>query len=160
MRKVEYVTETTIQDETGQVIEKLEQTIVKLPSEPPYMKFYFEEVHRLFDLKDSSEIVLIELAMNSNFEGLISIGKRAKEIIMQRRNMKKQTIDNALQDLNKKGLIKRVSRGEYEINPHIFAKGDWANIKNRRKYFDNGMEINVNIKINKNAKRTVKLKVV
>ena len=40
-----------------------------------------------------------------------------------------QTISNALSQMSKAGILKRIETGVYALNPLLFGKGDWRDIQ-------------------------------
>lgn len=160
MKKILYQNIQTVMDNsTGEILNTKDVSIIQIPPEPPYLKLYFAEVSRLFDLQPLVSSVLLELAFRSGYDGVVGIGKRIKEIIAKNIGSKFQSVDNAITILTKKGLITRIGRGEYEIDPNIFAKGDWKIIQERRnKYKDRlkTLQMVFNIEITNDGKRTIK----
>ena len=45
-------------------------------------------------------------------------------------------LDMAIQTWTKNNVLKRVARGTYQINPWLFGKGEWRDIKGLRATFD------------------------
>jgi hypothetical protein len=45
-------------------------------------------------------------------------------------------LSNKIQALCKSGLIKVVSKNEYEANPYFFGRGSWVDIYNKRRKGD------------------------
>jgi len=159
MGKVKFLeTHTSYDSDTGEV-KNLETTqVIFLPAEPPYVKLYIAEISRLHDLQSSAAKVLQELACGSGFDGKFAIGKRIKEQIALNIGSKLQTVENSINQLVKSGLIMRIGRAEYEINPDLFAKGDWRSIKNRRNSYKERLkdiEMSFKIKVSSSGKRTV-----
>ena len=50
------------------------------------------------------------------------------------------TLDNALSKLVKSEIIARESKGVYKLNPYIFGRGSWQNIKEIRATWSYGEE--------------------
>jgi hypothetical protein len=67
---------------------------------------------------------------------LIVLNTFVKEDIIERLEIKMNTLDHALSKLVKSGIIKRIGTGTYQGNPHMFGRGEWADIKAIRATFD------------------------
>jgi hypothetical protein len=46
-----------------------------------------------------------------------------------------KSVNNAITEYVKAGILIRAGRAEYELNPHLFAKGEWRSIRERRSSF-------------------------
>ncbi|MCX7114077.1 MAG: hypothetical protein NTX45_29200 [Proteobacteria bacterium] len=46
-----------------------------------------------------------------------------------------RSIDNGITEFAKREILPRVGWAEYELNPHLFAKGGWKEIRERRLQF-------------------------
>lgn len=153
-----YKSEKSFLNSEGVIDSSIEYTVTKIPQEPPYVKLYVNEISRLYDLRSLQKEVLLELATRSGYTGEVSLGPRLKSSIAFRLNTTLPTLDNTLSFLVKKGLMKRVGRGEFLLDPHIFARGDWKDILERRatyKEINSGFVMNFKVKINAKGKREV-----
>ena len=143
--------------ETGELKESISSRTHYLPPEPEFIKVYIERINMLYELPKGCPNLIYELASKMDYDGIISIGSATKTKICDRLNIKKQTFDNYIQKLLKKSLIRRVSRGEYELHPNIFAKGQWSQIHNRRRKWTGA---NIHIFLNSKGKETIKGKLI
>ena len=46
-----------------------------------------------------------------------------------------QSLRNSIGKLVKAGVIQNTGRGEYQVNPFLFARGEWKNIVEQRQEF-------------------------
>lgn len=60
----------------------------------------------------------------------VTLSPRKRDRICQQLNITKQSLANNLHKLAKVDAVRSVGRGEYQLNPELFAKGSWADIKN------------------------------
>lgn len=121
---------------TGQINKTTKTVTSRVPQEPPYVKLYLDDIAVLHNLPKGSSSLLHELLRQVNYEGLINLNSSVKTKIANALNFKnKQSVDNGLGKLCKEGLLRSVDRGVYEVNPHLFGKGDWATIFLRRQNF-------------------------
>lgn len=136
MAKTTYQQEIIVTDvESGDTRAIKETTIVRLPSEPPFIKLYVEDLSHFIGLKGKHKDVVFELIKKLDFEGMITLTPRTRQAIGERLGITDQSFRNYLSDVVKTGLFKRVSHNEFEVNPHYFARGDWASVYDRRKEF-------------------------
>lgn len=116
-------------------------TKVRLPSEPPFVKLYIEDLSKLLNVKDAPKNLLLMLVQKLDYEGFISITPFDRERIANRLGINKQTLANYLQKLIKSNIIRNIGRGAFQVNPHLFAKGDWAQIIQQREAYNMGLEL-------------------
>lgn len=121
--------------ETGEVEKTTRETVYNIPGEEPaYVKVYLQDIELLYSLPDSSHRVLFELLKRLDFEGNINLNSTNKKAIINAVGWKSiGVLDNYLSNhLIKKGIFKREGTGVYLPNPHLFGRGKWTEIKNRR----------------------------
>jgi hypothetical protein len=135
-KKILQVVETHMVDhETGTVKESTTEQVVRIPAEPPYVKLYLEDLGRLLDLPAGPRDILYSLARKMDYDGLISLTAAGRQRIADAHGLKIQTLNNYLSTLVKRDVLKLIGRGEFEMNPQLFAKGDWREIQRRRAAF-------------------------
>ena len=71
-----------------------------------------------------------------DYENMITLTSRSKKEIAERIGIKIQTFDNYLKKLTEVDILRRVARGEYKVNPNIFARGEWMKITKRREEWE------------------------
>lgn len=118
---------------TGEVDEVQHTNIVKLPTEPPYIKLYLEDLQKVYNLPNNT--ILYELLKRMNYEGEVVLNSSEKKKICLTLNIKNQTIDNYIGKLKKAGVFKSIDTGTFIPNPNLFGRGDWLTILSRRKTF-------------------------
>lgn len=114
--------------ETGELIEtELEDTkefTTRVKSEYFFMTFLagMDAIENISTLTERK--VLDSLNRYADFNtGIVQITKSVRDKIMQRANLKYQTVNNSLSSLNKKGFIK-LTDGECVINHKYFWRGE------------------------------------
>lgn len=124
-------------DLTGEIKSRQSNVIElqKLPSEPEYIKLYIDDIGRLHGLKPMTREVLLYVAAASGFDGVATITARRKARIALTIGTTAAVVSNALTECVKAGLLRRVAHGEYEPDPHLFGRGSWAEIRERRARF-------------------------
>ncbi|MGZ8317548.1 MAG: hypothetical protein ACXWVD_00465 [Telluria sp.] len=136
MAKVERI--TTVKNElTGEIVSQESKVVNIRPmeAEPAFIKLYIEDLGRLFQLQAGHQEILTFVAASVDYEGVVSLAIGRKARIAATLNCSIKSIDNAICEFVKRGILARIGRGEYELDPNLFAKGEWRNIRERRKTF-------------------------
>ena len=136
MSRVERV-ETIVDGLTGELLSEQRNVIAfnPMPPEPAYVKLYIEDLGKLLDLQSGHRDILLHVAANVAYDGLVSMTTLRKNRIAAVLNCSIRSIDNAITEFVKREILTRVGRAEYELNPHLFAKGSWKDIRERRLKF-------------------------
>lgn len=149
-RRITHQTETTHFDHnTGEVSSETHTTTVRLPPEPPFVKMYLNDISAILDVKEGPKRLMYELAKRIDYEGYVTLNSAIKKKIRANLPVIKKVdgestesplsdgaFRNYLSELCKKNILRRVDTGLYEMNPHLFAKGEWASISKRRGNFE------------------------
>lgn len=127
----------TVDQLTGEVLQERSNvfSIEKLPTEPEYIKLYVTEIGRLHGLKSGHRDILLYVASMVAYDGCVMLNVRRKAQIAATLRIAAKSIDNALSEFVKAGLLIRLGRGDFELNPFLFGKGDWKSIRERREAF-------------------------
>ncbi len=130
-------TESVIDNSTGEVLSQQSKIIHVRPidPEPDYIKLYIGDLGRLNSLTPAATEILLYIAATVDYDGFVSLTAHKKARIALTCGCSPKTIRNAIVEYVKSGLLTRVGRAEYELNPHLFAKGKWRTIRERRKKF-------------------------
>lgn len=126
-----------VNDLTGEVLRQVSNVVElqKLPPEPAYIKLYIDDIGRLHGLKPITREVLLYLAANMGYDGVSSLTPRRRAMIALTIGTTAQVVSNSLGECVRAGLARIVARGEYELSPALFARGAWADIRERRLRF-------------------------
>lgn len=137
-------------DEDGEVHRSATvTTITKLPKEPDYIKLYIDDIGHLMGIQEGHRSILLYIAASVGYDGFVTLTLARKSRIAATVGMAVKTVDNAISALVKADILRREGRCEYELNPSLFARGDWAHIRERREAF------NLNIAYSKSGRRVV-----
>lgn len=134
--------ERTITTE-GEVISQKE---VYKTKEPDFVKLYLDCVLQLKGLQKGLNPILIEFVKYMSYADINSVGggqvifmnKMLKETVAKSLGVSLKRIEQAITQFVKAGIFKRLAVATYQVNPNIFGKGDWSDIKNIRATFDFG----------------------
>ena len=110
--------------------------VLRFDREPDYVKLYINDISKIFSLPDSVQPLIIQLAKSMTYDGFVYMTKSSRERIGKTLGINEKTIRNRLTVLCNSGILKRVGNAEYEMNPNLFAKGDWPTIYKRRQEFE------------------------
>ena len=131
MATITYKTDN-IDYSTGEVVTRSVTKKFK-NDEPSYIKLYLQDIAYLHDIPKGAEVVLKELLKLVTYGTQeITVLSHHKKQIEKETGLAIKTIDSRIQDLANKGIIERVSRGVYTLNPYLFGKGDWKTIDQLR----------------------------
>lgn len=111
-------------------------TITKLPKEPDYIKLYIDDIGHLMGIQEGHRSILLYIAASVGYDGFVTLTLARKARIAATVGMAVKSVDNAISALVKADILRREGRCEYELNPSLFAKGDWAHIRERREAFN------------------------
>lgn len=111
-------------------------TITKLPKEPDYIKLYIDDIGYLMGIQEGHRTILLYIAASVGYDGFVTLTLARKARIAATVNMAVKTIENAITNFLKIGILRREGRCEYQLNPSLFAKGEWKHIRERREAFN------------------------
>jgi hypothetical protein len=129
--------ETVMDVLTGELLSERKNVIAfnPMPPEPAYVKMYIEDLGKVLDLQSGHRDILLHVAATVAYDGLVSMTTLRKSRIASALKCSTRSIDNAISEFVKREILLRVGRAEYELNPHLFAKGSWKEIRERRLQF-------------------------
>lgn len=151
-------TKQTVDHQTGEVTMVENTKIGFVDREPDYVKLYVKDVGALKGIRHTSNKVLMEIIGQMGYNNLFIAYAPIKRNMCQILDMKMSTLNMAIDDLYKKDILIRMERGVYLVDPQLFARGKWSDIKNLRLMIEYDTETNKRI-IKSNAPEQLKLKV-
>ena len=107
-------------------------------SEGLHAKTYPALDDKLLDLSITSIRLFSKLTHMMDFadnEQIVRIDKTVRQQLMRHLGVKMAMIDHSLRQLRDNGLIRRLSRGVYAVNPFYASRGKWGDVKILRKRF-------------------------
>lgn len=119
-------------DSEGNFMSRKQTNVSAFEKEPPYVKVYLEDIGRLNGLDPAEQKLVNELVFNMGYNNVVPSYKPVKEMIAQRIGVSLSTVNNCIQSLYKKGVLIRKARGFYIMDPNIFGRGSWKDVKNIR----------------------------
>lgn len=125
-----------VDNETGEVLETTTETEkVIYDKEPDYVKLYLKDIIRLKDLPPASEKLLMLIVKHMGYNNLFQAYKPIKLVICKQLNISINTLNQQISNLKKAGILvpmDEYGRGLYLVDPDLFARGNWNDIKNLR----------------------------
>ena len=109
-------------------------------TEPHFVKLYINDICKLNDIPKLGNAVLNELLPLMNYQNEIVLNAGVKRRIVESLNTSRASLDNSLTKLVKSDILRRVDTGIFKLNPFLFGKGSWGDIKNIRVEWNYGKE--------------------
>ena len=125
-------TSTIIDAETGEVKKMTSTEIGGKESEPPFVKLYINDISRLIDLSPASSKLLYLLIRHLPYNNMVAMYKPIKDQMVKDLKIEISTLNNSINELNKKGILIRQARGLYILDPDQFGRGSWHDVKKLR----------------------------
>ena len=132
--------ETEVDYQTGEVTRR--KHTVQFEPEPNYIKLYLDclgvfsgnagwsvSLNEIF-------IELLKLVSYADDDQLVTVNAYVKKRIAEKTGKSVRRIEQALQSWIDNKVLFRVARGTYQLNPYLFGRGDWRDVKNLRSSID------------------------
>ena len=131
------ITEKHIDTLSGEIISDKTKTVDtrRIPDEPSYIKFYIDDLSLLNRLTAGETRILLYIAANASYQGEVLLPLAIKKRIAHHAEISVQAVSNGITKFCRKTLLKRIDTGLYELNPELFARGRWRDIRERRHAF-------------------------
>lgn len=127
-RVTNLIQRTEVDGETGEMKQFEEEKTINYGSEPNFIKVYLNDLLYISDLPKGLNSVLYALLKRMSYGNQIVINASLKRQIGKEINRSVSTINNAITMFVKGKLLFRIDTGLYEVNSHIFGKGEWKDI--------------------------------
>lgn len=132
-----------IDSETGEILSQESEEIKTKAKEPDFVKVYLNTVMTFQGIKNISSDFLICLcnyityANDEKTQMRVIINKMIKDEMSIKLNIKINMIEKYIRKSVEAGILfKTEYRGTYIVNPFLFARGEWKNIKSLQTEFD------------------------
>ena len=127
-----------IDRETGEILHEEHITERKCESEPDFIKLYIDDLGTLMGLTPAEMGLALNMAKNMTYAddelgSCVFMTGLLKKKICETVGIKNNTVINRLLlQLKNKGIIYRVDRSVYRMNPYFFGRGTWKDIEKIR----------------------------
>lgn len=131
-------TKTIIDHQTGEIIQTEHNQKSFVEREPDYVKLYLEDIARLKDLPPSASSLMTLIIKSMGYNNLFFAFKPLKEMFCEELKMPLNTLNKQIERLKNTGILLPIpnKRGCYLVDPNLFARGKWEDIKQLRLIID------------------------
>ena len=129
---IKEISTVTVDKETGEILNSNDYKERKVETEPDFIKIYLDDIAKLSNLPKGCSSVMYHLLRYMTYENVIVLNSFIKKSIATYLETNTQVLDHQIVELTKQGIICRVGRGTYFVNPNLFGKGKWQDIRNMR----------------------------
>jgi hypothetical protein len=132
-KKVSKEVQETVTNDDG---EKLFQKHIQesyVSKEPDYVKVYLDNILLINNLPSGIQKTLNVLLKRMAYDNIVVLNAYIKKQMAQELGFSTvQSLNNNINKLVKEGIMNRKGTGTYEMNPFLFGRGSWENIKQIR----------------------------
>ena len=134
----------TVDNTTGEVIR--EEYVYKRSAEPHYVKLYIDCLCDFKGISKSLNPILLGFVKRMSYANpdkefggqILYLNAAFKKVVAAECGVTVKRVDQAITDFVKSGIFARVATATYQVNPEMFGRGRWKDIKNIRAKFDFG----------------------
>lgn len=134
MDKKRLLKETITKDEEGYTQQNVKEFCV--PQEPPFVKLYLDDIAKVNGLTGVQLSILFYLIKTVSYANApkpevpqgITLIAATKNQIAESLSISVETVNKAIQEFHKKGILLRKERALWILNPMLFGKGSWKDI--------------------------------
>jgi hypothetical protein len=120
-------------NETGEILSTLNSRTFVEEVEPKFVKVYMEDLMYLEKMPLGYGAILWQLVRLMNFEtNVVNLTPQLREDITKNLGCSIHSVNQAISSFMKIGLISSTRRGTYVMNPYVFGKGSWQDVKKIR----------------------------
>jgi hypothetical protein len=132
-KKIKKEIKETVTNEDG---EKLHQKHIEeayISKEPDFIKVYLDNILLINNLPSGIQKTLNVLLKRMAYDNVVVLNAYIKKEMAKELDFKTvQSLNNNINKLVKEGIMFRKGTGTYEMNPFLFGRGSWENIKKIR----------------------------
>jgi len=139
-----------VDNKTGEIITDVHRTVKKVQKTPDFVMLFTEGVGYLVNAKlTKQEMAVLMLYISryvSHYENTLLIDKGTKEVVAEELRTTVNFVNKTISKLHKTKII--IKDKHYKLNPYIFGKGNWNEIRRLRQeiIIDWDFENNISIK--------------
>lgn len=121
-----------------------------------FVYMFTDDVTRVLGLKQSQTDLLKVMTANMDYRNVVRITSPDRKEWSEMLGIGRQTLNLALSELMKRGLVLRKGQGHYVVDPELFNKGTLKDIDEKIRTFNAHFHVKYEMK-NDGIKRTVKI---
>ena len=143
-------TKTIIDHQTGEIIQTEHNQKGFVEKEPDYVKLYLQDMARLNNLPPSASSLMTLIIRSMRYNNLYFAFKPLKEMFCEELKMPMNTLNKQIDNLRKANILLPIpnKRGCYLVDPNLFARGSWNDIKQLRLIIDYNIDGSRNLSSN------------
>lgn len=129
--------------ETGEILSQTSEEIKTKAKEPDFVKVYLNTIMTFNGIKNITTDFLLMLcnyityANNEKTQMRCILNKMVKDEMAQQLNISNSMVDKNIKKCIDAGILfKTEYRATFIVNPFLFARGEWRNIKSLQTEFD------------------------
>lgn len=126
-------TEKIIDQTTGEFLVEKNIEEAYISKEPDFIKLYLDNILMINNLPNGIQKCLNVLLKRMGYDNIVVLNAYIKKQMTEELGYKTvQSLNNNLNKLVAQGIMTRKGTGTYEMNPFLFGRGTWENIKKIR----------------------------
>ena len=122
----------SVDHKTGEITLEVSKKTFKVDKEPSFVKLYVDDVAKLYSLPKGSNNVLYAFLQRMGYDGLVVINTSIKRMIAKDLGVSVSHISNSITKFIEADVMARTDIGIFILNPSLFAKGLWADVRKHR----------------------------
>lgn len=138
-QRTQLIKETHVND-AGEVIDQWSASFYSVGREDDYIKLYIERgLVMLKGITKGQAAIFLALTAYMTYaqDGqLVYVNASMKRAIAKEVGCEMDTVTQAIKKFCSKGILRRIDRGCYEVNPYIVGRGKWSDIVKLRTIVD------------------------
>lgn len=134
-------TQKVIDKTTGELLTEKNTEEAYVSKEPDFIKLYLDNILMINNLPNGLQKSLNVLLKRMGYDNIVVLNAYIKKQMAAELEYKTvQSLNNNINKLVQEGIMTRKGTGTYEMNPFLFGRGTWDNIKKIRLelVFENG----------------------
>ena len=138
INKIYEETNTTFDKDTGEIVISHNRQIVKIDKTPEFIMLFLKGIPQLLDASLSNMQLKVLWVILSNYvskNNSLNLSTAIKKQIANEIGSTYRTVTQYINELHKKGIITKINyegSPNFFLNPNIFGKGNWFDIKKLR----------------------------
>lgn len=129
-------TKVVVDQGTGEILKSEVMESTTVGREPDFIKMYIQDLGRLMSLNNSDNKILLFLLSTLDYSSKLKLDMYAKQEIMEALEMPLNTVNASIKNLYNAGILIRQAHSRYLMNPALFARGRWEDVKQIRMQID------------------------
>ena len=136
-KSVSYQQNKMIIDGTsGEILEEEKTVQFKVEQEPDFVKLYLRDLSLVIGLPSTAQDIMHLLLRFMTYDNRIILNSAIRKEISENLKVKPNTLAHRLADLCSANIMLKKDTNLYMVNPYLFGRGKWEDIKKLRLTID------------------------